>query len=65
MHFFYVRLRTCAQYVSMNEFMCCEHSKKRSTGNQPLGTFTFPYFNCRSPSPPEFERFVLGKEMQP
>ena len=44
--FFYVRLRTYAQYVSMNEFMCSEHSvqvrirrsRKRSTGNQPLLT---------------------------
>ena len=41
--FFYVRLRTYAQYASMNEFTCFEHSvpihrsKKRSTGNQPLG----------------------------
>ena len=26
MRFFYVRLRTCAQYASMNEFTCCEHS---------------------------------------
>ena len=40
--FFYVRLRTYAQYASMNEFTCSEHSvrirtsKKRSTGNQPL-----------------------------
>ena len=24
--FFYVRLRTCAQYASMNEFTCSEHS---------------------------------------
>ena len=36
-----VRLRTYAQYASMNEFTCSEHSerirrsKKRSTGNQP------------------------------
>ena len=42
MRFFYVRLRTCAQYVSMNEFTCSEHSvrirtlKKRITGKQPL-----------------------------
>ena len=40
--FFYVRLRTCAQYPSMNEFTCSEHSvsirrsKKCSTRNQPL-----------------------------
>ena len=39
--FFYVRLRTYAQYASLNEFTCSEHfvcirkSKKRSTGNQP------------------------------
>ena len=46
LRFFYVRLRTYAQYVSMNEFMCSEHSvqvrirrsRKRSTGNQPLLT---------------------------
>ena len=42
MRFFYVRLRTYAQYASMNEFTCSEHSirirmsKIRSTGNQPL-----------------------------
>ena len=45
---FYVRLRTYAQYASMNEFTCSEHSvrirrsKKCSTGNQPgfpLGDF--------------------------
>ena len=40
--FSYVRLRTHAQYASMNEFTCSEHSvrmrrsKKRSTGKQPL-----------------------------
>ena len=34
--FFYVRLRTCAQYASMNEFACSEHLKKRITGKQPL-----------------------------
>ena len=39
---FYVRLRKYAQYASMNEFTCSEHSvrirrsKKRRTGNQPL-----------------------------
>ena len=43
MRFFYVRLRTYAQYASINEFTCSEHSvrirrsKKSSTGNQPLG----------------------------
>ena len=26
MRFSYVRLRTCAQYASMNEFTCSEHS---------------------------------------
>ena len=26
MRFFYVRLRTYAQYASMNEFTCSEHS---------------------------------------
>ena len=45
LRFFYVRLRTYAQYTSMNEFTCSEHSvptyvyvgkKKRSTGKQPL-----------------------------
>ena len=42
MRFFHVRLRTYAQYESINEFTCSEHSvrtrrsRKRSTGNQPL-----------------------------
>ena len=41
-----LRLRTYAQYASMNEFTCSEHSvrirrsKKRSTRNQPLVTQT-------------------------
>ena len=41
MRFFYVRLRTYAQYASMNEFTCSEHSvrihrlNKRITGSQP------------------------------
>ena len=38
--FFHVRLRTYAQYASMNAFTCSEHSvrmsKIRSTGNQLL-----------------------------
>ena len=40
--FFHLRTLTYAQYASMNEFTCSEHSirirrsKKRSTGNQPL-----------------------------
>ena len=53
MRFFYVRLRTCGQYASMNEFTCSEHSvrvrvyvrkKKRMTGKQPLdlGLKTIP-----------------------
>ena len=29
MRFFYVRLRTYAQYASMNEFTCSEHSVGR------------------------------------
>ena len=43
--FFYVGLPTYAQYASMNEFTCSEHSvrihrsKKRSTGNQHLLVF--------------------------
>ena len=43
--FFKVRLCTYAQYMSMNEFTCSEHSvricrsKKHSTGNQPLVSF--------------------------
>ena len=39
MRFFYVRLRTYAQYASINVFTCSENSvrsKKHSTGNQPL-----------------------------
>ena len=38
-HILYLKfygLRTYAQYASMNEFTCSEHSKKHSTGNQPL-----------------------------
>ena len=31
MRFFYVRLRTCAQYASMNEFTCSEHSVRIRT----------------------------------
>ena len=53
--FFYVRLRTCAQYASMNEFTCSEHSvrirrsKKRSTGNNPKAQHRRPSFPWQVP----------------
>ena len=47
-------LRTCAQYVSMNEFACSEHfvrirrSKERSTGNQTIFRNVCKFVNCNT-----------------
>ena len=60
MLFFQVRLRTCAQYTSMNEFTCSEQSvrirtvriKKRLTGKELIYIHTYIYAHNPTDSRP-------------